>query len=260
MQRTAMLHAEHCQQAWMLISEGRHNLVRHEEAVMFKHVTAVIVLSSIQVAAHAELIGFESGGYVEGDPVQTVYTLTNKIEFSITGGGLPYIAKVGNPSFSFLPADTPTGGNPGEFFLTDGDSYYGWDFYFEFESAITAMSLDIYDYMDGAAGPGSTATLVLFKDESMADILGYSVYTVPNGLPDGAVASVSANTLQGARAASLEFSRPDSGIGIDNIEITTVPAPSALILGLIGIGATYLKTKKQRQGCNQNGISKPTSE
>ncbi len=171
--------------------------------------------------AEAGLIDFESG-FANGDVVGLVTTTTNQVTFSVTGGGNGFIADVGGQYTAFWPNDTPSGGNPGSFFLTDEfpRTYSALGYFLSFAFPVLHLSLDLYDY-EGAEG--AYATLTVFEDVAMTIPIGTDVYTHgPTPPPDGNVRTLSVLAPAGLiRTASLVFINPDNGTGIDNITFAT---------------------------------------
>ncbi|MHC4198054.1 MAG: hypothetical protein ACYSRP_09150, partial [Planctomycetota bacterium] len=182
--------------------------------------------------AEADLIDFESG-FANGDVVGLVTTTTNQVTFSVTGGGNCFIADVGGQYTAFWPNDTPSGGNPGSFFLTDEfpRTYSALGYFLSFAFPVLHLSLELYDY-EGAEG--AYATLTVFEDVAMTIPIGTDVYTHgPTPPPDGNVLTLSVLAPAGLiRAASLVFINPDNGTGIDNITFATATAADAVTIDI----------------------------
>jgi len=174
----------------------------------------------------------------------------NMVSFRV-GNGAPTdfgtVAQVGAPQTAFAPDDTPTGGNPGELFLSDNSD--GPDYFIQFiDSAVSSVSLDLYDFRgDGGASAGDTATLTVYSD-ALTTAVGSTSYTIPSPLPpDGNTVTLSISTASAPiKWAALTFSTRDAGTGIDNVTFWNVPEPasfgsalagSALFVGMIRRGS-----------------------
>jgi hypothetical protein len=210
------------------------------------------LLFAVGTVAQGELIDFESG-FARLDPVVTVSTASNVVTFSTMGldNTQPFIAQVGSsPKDAFeknvggvIIGDTPEGGNPGRFFLTDGAGNSN-NFLFDLAQPVSQFSLDLYDFVgDGGAQPLDSATLRAYSDPQRTSQVAFDMYTVPRPRPADGLAvtlSVSAPTIA---ALMLEFSTFDRGTGIDNIQFRTVPEPGTLVLALFAVLCTggYLR-------------------
>ncbi|MDY6989852.1 MAG: VPLPA-CTERM sorting domain-containing protein [Thermodesulfobacteriota bacterium] len=212
----------------------------------------LVVLSATGLSRHAqaafvdsELIDFEGLGLVEGAPLSTVTIPTNVVTF-FTDVGTCYVAEVGAPEAGFWPEDTPVGGSPGNFFLSDDLIVHSYPYNISFSLPVSFVSLDLYDFRADQDGMiGHTATLEAFADLQMTVSVGADTFTVPSQeLPDGNVVTLSVlNPSANIIAASLTYDE-DAGTGIDNIRFDTVaaPIPSALwllgsgLIGLVGLG------------------------
>jgi len=68
-------------------------------------------------------VDFESlpggGAPTDGQSINTQYEISNRITFSLGGGGNPVIAERGAPQTAFAPPDQPLSSQAGQFFLTD---------------------------------------------------------------------------------------------------------------------------------------------
>jgi len=209
-------------------------------------------------SAHAFLIDFETG-FSDQQSVGNVGTAVNNLIFfvdtapptSSTPFNHAFIAKVGTPVTAFVPLDTPALTTSGDFYLTDESNgpTIGLNYFIFFEIPVFSLGLDLYDFRgDGGAPIGATATLNVFSDINWSVTVGMDSFTVPTLQPvEGNVARLSVSSPSATiRTASVTFSHPDIGTGIDNIEWATappaVPEPSTLLLlgsglvGLVGFG------------------------
>ena len=199
----------------------------------------------------ADIIDFESG-FADLQPVGVVATATNTVTFSITGGGTAFIAMIGNPTTGFAPADSPAGAVGGNYFLSDEADVpldVAASYFMSFAVPVESLSLHLYDFRgDGGAPVGSVATLSLWADAAMTILVGSTSFTSVAGMPDGSATLLSIPSVSsGAVAASLTFSAGDVGTGIDNINFSNVPEPSAFLLlgtALVAVIALRHKTRK----------------
>lgn len=215
-----------------------------------------LLVGILHVSVQADLIDFESSGYVEGSSVGTVVTDTNQVTFwqsvNSTGGVFSSnIAEVGGTTeYAFRTKigqttyyDTPIGGSPGAYFLTDRNYQANQENYFiQFASPVTSLSLDLYDFDNGSG----TAVLTGFSGTTWTGSVGtYSVSSPPG---DGSVVNMYVtNPSDHILSASLTWigGSIDDETGIDNIAFNTVPIPGAIWLmgfGLIGIIGIRRKT------------------
>jgi len=240
-----------------------------------------VVLATCGVEARAGFIDFESGFSDQQSINSPIDTGDNVVTISTTGGnpsGLSYIAGVGLPRTAFttgsnnsIADDTAVDGRAGSFFLTDentpGSNNYASNYVFNFVDGITELSLDIFDFrVDGGAqgtdeNPinSATATLTLFADEAMTQIVGMTSFTatMENRPVDGNWENMLAIADGTAVKAVLDLGGLDRGVGVDNISFLTssggptppVPEPSSFVLlglGAVGlIGYRRFKGKKQ---------------
>ncbi len=177
---------------------------------------------------YAEAIDFETG-FVERDAVGTVPTAANDVTFSVTGGGPGFIGGVGPPRNAFNPADTPAGGVPGRFFLSDEKDGPGSsrDYFIQFAKPVLNLALDVYDYrLDDPASAGGVATLTAYADAARTIAVGSYFFAVPTPRPTDGNAETLAISAPSApiAAAVLRFSEPDGGTAIDNVRFTTAGA------------------------------------
>ena len=183
----------------------------------------VFILVVCPASTKADLIDFEDG-FSDGDSVNTVITPTNMVTFSVDGGDSVYIVQVGTPQTAFASNDKPASGIGGKFFITDepfGPKVMK-SFIIHFDSPVSNLSLNLYDYRDDKVKPGDTATLSVFSDSDMTTLVGRNIHSVPSGAPDGYAAILSVSSYSALiQSARLNFSKRDIGVGIDNIAFTT---------------------------------------
>jgi len=219
----------------------------------------------------AGFIDFESG-YVDMQVVDTpIDTGDNLVSISLFGpaanpSGLPYIAGTGLPRTAFttsfnpdLTSDEAPDARGGLFFLTDENventGVYASNYVFEFAEGINVLSLDLFDFrVDGGAQgnptmpiDSATATLTLFADEAMTQIVGMTSFTtmLDDQPVDGGWTNILVTASDSAVKAVLNLGNLDRGVGVDNISFLTepppinpVPEPSSMLL--LGIGAAGL--------------------
>lgn len=231
-----------------VITMGRRQNFRK----LLLQLAVVTGLSALVVgSARGDVIDFE--GLSDGLSVGTIVTGTNAVTFEVDPNTTPMgavtegtIVEVGAPVTGFVPADTPAAAVADQFFLSDLDELplsNANNFFMTFLKPVRNLSLDLYDYRSGEnSGPvvGSTATLELFSD-SFITSLGTDTFTILGTEVDGNVVNLSVTgILLEAVAASLVLNNLDVGVGIDNLEFTTVPEASTLLLlgsGLAGLWA-----------------------
>lgn len=216
-------------------------------------VTTVFLAGLILAAGPAQAlttVDFEI--YKYADPLGPVAIGGNVATFSVGAPGAApgIIAEVDKPTTAFVPWDSPAGTNAGKMFLTDELGEYGpvlaLDYFIEFDKPVNYLSLDLYDYrVDGGPDLGDTATLTVYSD-LFTTAVGSDIYVIPVPNPvDGSVVTLSV-FADSIRSASLVFDLPDVGTGIDNIAFITIPAPGALALGGIGVGAIgWLRRRRE---------------
>jgi len=200
---------------------------------------AAVVLSANPAQAAPTVIDFEGLGDVT--PVTSIAVPGNVVTFSIihpTGAITPaYTAQVGGTTTAFAPNDRPAGLTTGTFLTdeTQGPNLTG-EYRMEFAKPVSSLSLDLYDYrVDGGPSAGDQAILTVYSDD-WTTAIGTAVFTIPAVNPvDGNIEHLSINLgTHSIMSADLTFTGADVGTGIDNIAISTVPAPGALVLGAIG--------------------------
>jgi hypothetical protein len=120
------------------------------------------------------------------------------------------------------------------------------NYYIEFDRAVSSLSLDLYDFCgDAGAGAGAVAILTAYSD-SFATSVGSDTYTVPSPLPvEGNIVSLAVAGDLYILSASVTFSMPDTGNGIDNVRFNTIPAPAAFVLA--GMGAGFVGWLRRRR-------------
>jgi hypothetical protein len=117
------------------------------------------------------------------------------------------------------------------------------NYFLSFAVPIMNLSLDLYDFRDGGAQRGDTATLTLFSDlfTTPVAVASFMIPLLPAPLPpDGNIVNLAAATgVFNVFSASLVFSGPDLGTGIDNVTFTSAPEPWSILLlgsGMLGMG------------------------
>ena len=202
----------------------------------------IIICSICSSVSWADIIDFESGGYSEGDSVGTVVTNTNTVSFyqgkGPNGGVFSlYIAEVGGTTqYAFRTItdtndtiyDNPIGGSPGIYFLTDRNLQANAEsYYFQFDSPVTSLSMDLYDFDNGSG----QAVLTAFSGVNWTGSVGTS--TPISSVGDGSVVNLDlSSTSEPFLSASLTWINGsiDDETGIDNFTFTTVPIPGAFWL------------------------------
>jgi len=220
----------------------------------------ITIAIGITPYAMADLIDFETG-FSDLDPVGTVTTSTNEVEFFVGASpltlGTGFIARVGGPlRTSFVPNDLPAVvAVAGEYFLTDeiNGPFAALNYYMVFvDLPINALSLDLFDYrVDGGPAAGDGATLTVYENSNFSGSSASDTFIIPTPNPvDGNIENLSVSSFGfAARSATLTFDGPDVGTGIDNIAFTSVPEPTSLLLvgigmlGLAGYGRRKFKKK-----------------
>jgi hypothetical protein len=225
-------------------------MLRRSRIFLLAIVTLVCTLS-----LSATTIDFET--FSEGNPLGPVVVGGNTVTFGAGAGATPtgnaYVVEVGGPVRGFQPLDSPVGGMAGQKFLTDelagpGLPNQGLNYFMTFAMPIINLSLDLYDFRDGGAGSGDTATLTLFSDAFTTAVSSVS-FMIPAILPpDGNVVNLAAASgAFNVLSASLVFSAPDLGTGIDNLNFTSAPEPWSVFLlgsGMLGMGNALRRRRK----------------
>lgn len=224
---------------------------------------AVTLLTAISSSSNAVTIDFETG-FSDLDPVSAVATSDgNQVTFSVgpgLAGGISsaFIAEVGDPFTAFIPSDgegTALEPEIGRFFLADdnGAPLDAFNYFMEFSNPISNLSVDLLDFrIDGGGSSSDTVTLTVFSD-SFTTAIGSAVFDITDGLPIGALATLSVDNPSGlVRSASIVHSGSDLGTGIDNISFTTnssqtsTPEPEST-LGILALSMLAIKLLKSRK-------------
>ena len=184
----------------------------------------------------------------------------NSVTFGVGAGTAPppsgpaYIADVGAPTTAFAPGDTPAAAVAGRRFLTDEPNgpNAALNYFMSFANPISDLSLHLYDYrVDGGPAAGDSATLTVY-DAAWSPV-GSSTFVIPTINPvDGNVETLSVLSPTGDISfATVTFSTPDVGTGIDNITFSNVPdASHSLMLfgialsGLVGVRRFARKSRR----------------
>lgn len=215
----------------------------------------ILACALFAAPAQAGVIDFEGLG--DGAAVAPIDTGDNLVTISCgatANTGSCFSFDYGGTRTAFGPGDIPfTGfgdGTPVGFVglsdeFTSGALVEAADFFFQFSSPITQLGLNLID----AEGPGNSFTISLFANADFTDLVGTTVFNVPNGLPDGSVVSLNA-ILSGTSALSAQFSDfgGDVGVAIDNLNFTTlttaVSAPP--MLGFTALALIALAVLQRR--------------
>lgn len=194
---------------------------RNAHAWIASTVVTLVCLWTSLTTAQADLVDFEFD-MRDNQFLYSISTPTNHLTFEVDEGHAPTIARVGGPITAFVPNDTPVGGNPGEYFLSNGSASVRGQYFIVFANPISNLSLDLYDYAN-TTGQGR---LSLFENADFTGLVGLDEFA-PLDL-DGGVIETSAEVAEGfvARSASITFTVGDPGNGIDNISFSTVPEPA----------------------------------
>ncbi len=209
----------------------------------------VVTLMFAFTLSASTIIDFET--FAGGAGLGPVPVGGNTVNFETGAGATPpggttgYVVEVGGPVTGFQPLDSPAGGLGGARFLTDelagpGLPNQALNYFLSFAVPIMNLSLDLYDFRDGGAHSGDTATLTLFSD-SFTTPVATALFIIPAILPpDGNVINLAAATgAFNVFSASLVFSSPDLGTGIDNVTFTSAPEPWSILLlgsGMLSMG------------------------
>jgi hypothetical protein len=230
------------------------NEERKEDCMKRSNIFVIAALICLYpFSAGADLITFESMGFTENDNVGAITTATNIVSFfqnkATPGGDFALkVSQVGGTSqHAFTTTimgstvyDTPIGGDPGQFFLTDANIQANEEsYYFQFANPVNSLSLDLYDYDNGTGEPYLTA----YSNSDWTGNVGTSATIPASSKADGSVFNLSlSNPSEPFYSATLTWTTGtvDDETGIDNFAFNTVPIPGAFwLLGssLIGIAA-----------------------
>ncbi len=210
-----------------------------------------IIVSSLGMAclgisnASGGLIDFEDQKYRDGEKIDVITVDGVDVTFgTLDRNDKIYIAEVGGKKTSgFAPNDTPSGGDPGNYFATDetGNSLnHSDDYSINFSQAVQNVTLDTYDYRaDGGAKVGDTVTLSAYDE--LNRLIGSDVYTITGKEPEGNVITFGIKA-SGIYRLELVHSRSDVGTGIDNLsfEVSVAAVPEPAEWAMIGLGAVVL--------------------
>jgi hypothetical protein len=216
-------------------------------------VTALAIVLCQSSVASAAIVDFE-GGFADLDPVGAVVVPGNTVTFSVGPSGVPtgtgFIAEVGDPATSFVPADTPAAAVAGRFLLSDEDTeqLLSLDYFIDFANPVLNLGLDLFDVRgDGGGATGDVATLNAYADATRSTLVGSDSFTVPSPQPvEGNVVNLSIPAPSAPIVAThLTFSGVDVGTGIDNITFTNrdtvIPEASSIfvwsVLSALGLCA-----------------------
>jgi hypothetical protein len=206
--------------------------------------------------SRADIIDFEAG-YSRLDPVSLVNTATNSVTIETLGDASAptFIAQVGTkPKDAFenvvngqILGDTPEGGNPGSYFLTDGAGNVA-NYLFSLKNPVGEFSIDLYDYVgDGGAAVTDYAQLTAYADVARTSVVATDTYVVPKPRPLDGLAVTLTVSAPAIAAVTLDFSTLDRGTGVDNIQFVTVPEPSAMVLAALSIVTLLIGVQRRRR-------------
>jgi hypothetical protein len=206
----------------------------------------------------ADLIDFESipgiGTPTDGLSIGTQFQTTYGISFSLEGGGLPVIAQVGYPETAFTPGDTPLPGQGvGEFFLTDDTVVEGVPepLIISYDTPTSATSGYILD-IGGEHTPYPEIFTIEARD-NIGVVLESLTFTAGDpGTGDELATLWSFNhataDIYSIRIVASRGGGRNVGWGFDNFNTNAVPTPSAIFLGILGIGTVGVKLRRKMMG------------
>lgn len=216
--------------------------------------SSVATLAGFAIAASpakAAVINFESG-FVDRQRVNTVTGSDgNQVTFSV-GPDVDdrrnaRIARRGNLPTAFLPRDggrTSYRNRIGRFVLTDG-ILNSLDYYIQFSSPVSRLSLDFLDF--GDLIPNSTATLRAYSNSNFTNEIAQARINGTSTLFNSTLNTFALDNLGSAKSFSISYST-DFGTAIDNIYYDTVPEPLTIFGTLVAAGFGVAMKRKRQAG------------
>ncbi len=198
----------------------------------------LLIFLSVFTHVKADLIDFETG-FTTVQLVPSVTTATNVLNIA-TGNGSPtktaFIADTGGTRTSFAGAGSDLSNNSslqGSFFLNDENTtalIESLDYFFEFETPVFNLALDLYDMEVG------TATLSVFSDVARTNLITSQTLGASG---NGGILHLDVSDLAGGIISATVVHGSDAGVGLDNIEfdtnVTSVPEPKSYLFLMIAL-------------------------
>jgi hypothetical protein len=226
-----------------------------------------MVLLAAPAAMADTVIDFETPEVDLVDPLELT-TSINGVTFWLEDNGTlenAWLHEVDDPQTAFVDSDNPNA------YVGVGDQFLGdtrganrnpkYNLLMGFDTAVTSLSLDLYDYGDWLVSASDEAYLFVYSDAAWTNVIGFT--SVAAGGSD-ATKNLALDSFGAAKSAALVFidSRGshnfstggevvgdafDGGWGVDNVTFSVVPEPatmSLLGLGVLGMAARHIRRKR----------------
>lgn len=210
---------------------------------------ALMVDYFVEVPQGEVVIDFEAG-FQDGQLLEPISVSGVDVTIgTLSPSGRAFIAEVGGDTTGFAPRDDAFSHQAGQFFVSDeaGRLSDRFDYFVDFSSDVSNVSLDAYDYRaDGGGRVGDTVTLNAYN--AMNTLIGSDVYTITGREIDGVAYTFGVQT-DGIRRVELVHSGSDVGTGIDNLsfDVGVSSAPEPTEWAMIGMGALVLGGALRRE-------------